>query len=156
MSDEREQEFIPAEREEEKKELRYEDLPPLNPQQEIMLSTILGGSNYTDAYKAAGYSSIDYPDRAAHVLVHRSPLKDHLEYFRAKAARSMTKEWVADQLMNIVNLATKKERYDSAIRALEEVNKMGGNYAAQKIDINNTQRSIEDIRNARLEYKKDV
>lgn len=156
MSDEREQEFIPAEREEEKKELRYEDLPPLNPQQEKMLSCILEGSNYTDAYRAAGYSSIEHAGKSAFCIVHRSPMKEHLEYYRTKTAQIMTKEWVAERLMHIVQMAIMKERFDSAIRALEEVNKMGGNYAAQKIDINNTQRSIEDIRNARLEYKKDI
>lgn len=132
------------------------DLPFLTIRQNKMLRAYLEHGNATQAYKDAGYSSTKYADRNAHILVNRSPLKDHLEYFRAKSAVACDKDWITDRLKGIV-ARTEHDEYDAAIKALSELNKMQGNYAPlESISKNlNVDAAIEDIRNARAQYKLD-
>jgi hypothetical protein len=138
-----------------------ETLPKLLPQQQIMLKHILDGNNYTDAYRLAGYSSEDHTGKAAWFLVTRNPLKAHLEYFRRELAKLITPEYLLTKLNTIADNATNvfnplAINPDTAIKAIDVINKMQGNYAKNEgITINNLNTSLEDIRNARLEYKKD-
>ena len=144
------------------------DLPPLTIRQQKMLKAYLKHGNATQAYKDAGYTSEEYPDKAAHILIHRSPLSEHLEYFIARSKKKITSEMKTDLLWRIAeesvditldndgNVVSKPER-EVAIKAIAELNKMVGDYAPVQV---NTQQvsvtaAIEDIRNARLEYKKD-
>ena len=146
------------------KELTFDELPPLLPQQQRMLSFILQGDNYTQAYRKAGYTSDEYAGRAAFILVSRNPLKAHLEYFMRQAAKEITVHWKALKLRQIIEnaLQTPDEeevisRYDGelAVKAIAELNKMQGDYAASVTQVNNIHASIQDVRNAKLEYKSD-
>lgn len=138
-----------------------ETLPKLLPQQQRMLSFILDGDNYTDAYRKAGYSSEDHTAKAAWFLVSRNPIKAHLEYFRAELAKMITPEYLLTKLNHIADNATNMNypmsiNPDTAIKAIDVINKMQGNYAKSEIiTINNLNTSLDDIRNARSEYKKD-
>lgn len=138
-----------------------ETLPKLLPQQQLMLKYILEGNNYTDAYRMAGYTSEEHAGNAAWMLVTRNPLKAHLGYFRTELAKLVTPEYLITKLNNIADNATNgnnpmQHNADTAIKAIDVINKMQGNYAKNEgITINNINGSIDDIRNARNEYKKD-
>jgi phage terminase small subunit len=133
-----------------------ETLPKLLPQQQLMLKYIIDGNNYTDAYKMAGYTSVDHADKAAWMLVTRNPLKAHLEYFRAELAKLCTRDYITNKLQQITDMAiANPQTPETAIKALAELNKMQGNYAntnTTNIQINT---SVEDIRRAKSEYIKD-
>lgn len=146
----------------------YNNLPPLTIRQQKMLKAYLKHGNATQAYKDAGYTSEEYPDRAAYNLIHRSPLQDHVEYFVDKSKKKITSEMKTDLLWRIAeesvsttidddgNVVSKPER-EVAIKAIAELNKMVGDYAPTQVNNQtvNVTAALEDIRNARLEYKKD-
>jgi hypothetical protein len=141
-------------------EYTLETLPPLLPQQQAMLGFILNGDNYTDAYKKAGYRSVDHAQKAAFILVTRNPLKAHLEYFAQELSKLITPAYIANKLNAITEKVLDESnplRFnpDTAIKALAEVNKMRGNYAPTNVNVQSVSASIEDIRRAREEYKKD-
>lgn len=140
------------------KELTLEDLPLLLPQQQAMFNHIIDGDNYTDAYRKAGYKS-DYPRQASFVLVTRNPLKAHLDYFYQQMAKRITPEYITARLNDIVDMTTNTNNSlgfnpETAIKAMQEVNKMQGNHK-QTLQVNNIHASIEDIRKAKQEYIKD-
>ena len=135
---------------------READLPELTIRQQKMLKSYLKSGNATQAYRDAGYSSTKNPDKVAYNLMHRPPLQTHVEYYLAKAKTKVDKDWITERLEGIVK-RTEHEEYDSAIKAIAELNKMQGNYAPIQTDnrsVSITQ-SIEDVRNARLQYKQD-
>lgn len=142
------------------KELSFDDLPPLLPQQQRMLNAIIGGDNYTDAYRKAGYSSVEYADRSAWLMISKNPLKAWLEYYSATMSKICTPEYIVSKLNRICDQATNNNENgftnpDIAIKALAEINKMRGNYAQQVLQVNNINASVQDIRQARQQYKKD-
>ena len=141
-------------------QLTLEQLPPLKPQQALMLHYIIEGSNYTEAYRKAGYSSVDHADKAAWHLVTRNPLKAHLEYFRCELAKMCTPDYLINKLNHIIDAVVNRDdspltyNPEVAIKAIAEINKMQGNYAQTQAQVNHLHASIDDIRNARDEYKK--
>ncbi len=142
-------------------EMTEDQLPSLLPQQRIMLHYILEGNDYTTAYRKAGYNAApENQDKAAYILVTRNPLKAHLGYFAKELSKLITPDWKAQKLAQIVNNSLNKDEpqlYDPeiAIKAIAELNKMSGDYAAQTSQVQHLHASIDDIRNARLEYKND-
>jgi phage terminase small subunit len=141
------------------KQLTYEDLPPLLPQQLTMLNAIMDGDNYTDAYRKAGYKS-EHAKQAAFVLVNRDPLKAHLDYFYTMLAKQITPEWITERLTKITEMTMDANNPltrnpDTTIKAIAELNKMQGNYAQQTVQVNNVHASIDDVRNAINSYKKE-
>lgn len=141
-------------------ELTLETLPPLMPQQRLMLNYILDGNDYTTAYRKAGYQSKDHADKAAHVLVTRNPLKAHLEYFSKELSKLITPEYIATKLNKIADNSINKDEPqfynpEIAIKAYDQVNKIRGYYASTNVNVNTINASIEDLRNARNEYKKE-
>lgn len=142
-------------------EITLESLPSLLPQQALMLHYIIDGDNYTDAYRKAGYSSVEHAAKAAWMLVTRNPLKAHLEYYRAALAKMCTPDYLINKLNAIADTTTNKNESplaynpEIAIKAIAEINKMMGNYAQTQAQVNHVHASIEDIRNARNEYKRD-
>jgi phage terminase small subunit len=139
-------------------QIAYEQLPPLLPQQALMLNYILDGDNYTEAYRKAGYTS-QYAKQAATVLVSRNPLKAHLDYFFHEMAKIVTPEYLINKLVSIteraIDINSPFQNGELAIKAIAELNKMQGNYAQQTVNVNTISASIEDLRNARNEYKKE-
>lgn len=156
-------ELIPIEPEiipDKPKQLSLEDLPPLNPQQAKMLNYILEGYSYTAAYKKANYTSEEYAANAAWTLVNRDPLKSHLCYFVEQNAKCFTPAYKLKVLNKIIENATNPDSdchdYDAAIKAIDIMNKMAGDYASTtNIQVNNINASLDDIRNAKSEYKSD-
>ena len=146
-----EQAIIPVQVE---RQLTYDELPPLLPQQLKMLSYIIDGDNYTEAYRKAGYESVEHAGKAAFVLISRNPLKAHLEYFRREIAREVTPQWKISILRKIAESSTGQEK-EIAIKAIAELNKMQGDYAAQSVNVNTVTASIDDVRNAMTSYKKE-
>lgn len=145
-------------------EYTLETLPELLPQQARMLHFILEGDNYTDSYRKAGYSSVEFANRAAFYMISHNPLKAHLDYYSHQIAKQITPDWKVGKLRQVVENALRRanddepNNYDGelAIKAIAELNKMAGDYAqTTTTQINNINGSIEDVRNARLEYKKD-
>lgn len=140
-------------------EITEQDLPPLNTRQQAMLNYIIMGHSNTKAYLLAGYDSIDHAAKAAFELTNRPPLKTHLDYFRAKNSKAITKEWKAQKLQQIIDMALDPDNPlanpDYAIKAMAELNKMQGDYPQQNISINNINTTLEDIRRVKAEYVKD-
>lgn len=158
------QELVPAESTEpqlQDKPIKYtlETLPELLPQQQLMLDAILSGDNYTDAYRKAGYKS-QYAKQAALVLISRNPLKAHLDYFFSEMAKTITPEYIVNKLVLLTDRAMDVNsenpiNTEIAIKAIQEINKMRGNYAQTITQVNNVHASLDDIRNAKNEYKSD-
>jgi hypothetical protein len=140
-------------------EYTLETLPDLLPQQRLMLDNILNGDNFTEAYRKAGYTS-QYAKQAAFVLISRNPLKAHLDYFFGQLSKYVSKDYIICKLAMMTDRALDSnndisEYGDIAIKAIQELNKIKGNYAATNVNVNSTQQSINDIRNVSLEYKKE-
>ena len=134
-------------------------LPPLNDRQSAMLNHIIAGASYVQAYLKAGYTS-EFPDKAAWDVINKSPIKLYLGEYRKTIAQSITPDYVVNKLNQIADNATdinKPAQYnpDNAIKALDMVAKIGGYYAAQRVDLHTINATIEDIRNARAEYKQE-
>lgn len=139
--------------------LNIDELPKLLPQQMAMLNYIYEGDNYIDAYRKAGYKAI-HAMQSAFCLINRNPLKAHLENYYRLIAKAITPEYITSRLNDIVNLTTNINtpagfNPDTAIKAMQEINKMMGNHKQHAIHINNVHATVEDIRNAKREYLKD-
>ena len=137
-------------------------LPSLNLRQQRFLQEYLKTGNATQAYRDTNYGSSKYPDRASFGLINRSPLKEHIDYFKEKS-RVIDKDWILEKLELIIQKSldpeteNRRTNGETAIKALQELNKMGGHYAPTQVD-NRTvsvNADVEDIRNAMLIYKKD-
>jgi hypothetical protein len=139
-------------------------LPELTIRQAKFLEHYLKHGNATEAYKQAGYKT-KYADRACFILINNEPMKSHLEYYRNES-KKITFEMKADLLWRIAQESiapihddngkvVKWGDKDVAIKAIAELNKMVGDYAPEKSQTVNVQADWEDVRNARLEYKKD-
>lgn len=149
-------EILPAE----KKELTEADLPPLNTRQLAMLNYIMAGYNNSQAYIKAGYDSINNAHKGAHQLTSSQPLKAHIDFYRQQLSKSITKEWKEEKLKQIVDMSIDPHNPlanpDVAIRAMAELNKMKGDYAPQApIQVHNLHASLDDIRQAKLDYIKE-
>ncbi len=140
-------------------EYTLETLPPLTPQQATMLDYILQGYNYTQSYKMANYSCTEWANSAAWQLVMRNPLKAHIDFYTRLMAKKITAEYIVGRLNSIAEQCMNPENAikngDTAIKAIDVINKMQGNYAATNVQINSVNATVEDIRNARKEYIKD-
>jgi hypothetical protein len=153
-------ELIPA-KDNPSQEMTLDQLPPLLPQQRLMLNYILEGSDYISAYRKAGYKAQEqYEDRSCHILVTRNPLKAHLEYFQKEISKLITPAYIANKLARIADKSTNDEEMhlyspEIALKAYDQLNKMAGNYAATQVNVQTLTASVEDIRNARQEYKQD-
>ena len=136
-----------------------ETLPELLPQQARMLEYIMEGYNYTQAYKKAGYTDSEFSNRSAWNLVNRNPLKAHVDYFVHNLSKRITPEYIKGKLNQIAENCINPDSHlpdnDTAIKALAEINKMQGNYAATQVNVAQVTTSIEDIRRAKSEYIKD-
>lgn len=146
------------------KEITFDELPELLPQQRLMLNYILEGNNYTQSYRLAGYSSKEHAGKAAWHMISHHPLKAWLEYYSKAIAQQITPEWKASKLRQIIENSLQPTfegehistyNPEIAIKAIAELNKMAGDYATTATQVNHVHASIEDIRNARLDYKKD-
>jgi len=140
-------------------EMQYtlETLPKLLPQQALMLNYILEGYNYTQAYLKAGYDCDSSPNTAAFILVHRNPIKAHLDYFMHHMAKRITPEYIKNKLNHIAEkcMEDSTKHGETAIKAIDVINKMQGNYAQTNTTNIQINTSIEDIRNAKQQYVKD-
>lgn len=140
-------------------EITRDELPPLLPQQMIMLNYIIDGDNYSDAYRKAGYKS-NYPKQASFDMINRNPLKAWLDYYYKEMAKKITPEYITLRLQQIMDMATNSNNPvtfnpETAIKAVQEINKMQGNHKQQAIQINNLNASIDDLRKAKSEYIKE-
>jgi phage terminase small subunit len=137
-------------------ELDTPQLPPLNYRQQTFLQHYLQSGNASESYRIAGYKT-KYSDRSAYILMNKDPIKSHIEWLKKKQSESVTLEWKLDKLREIVNRYINSDNPDVCIKAIAELNKMSGDYAPTQVDNRtiNIQADLEDVRNARLEYKKD-
>jgi len=139
-------------------EYTLETLPELLPQQAKMLEYIIQGDNYTDAYRKAGYIC-QAASQGAWQLATRNPLKAHIDYYLGKVSKTITKDWKQGKLKQLVDIATNTNNEtingDLAIKAIAELNKMQGDYAPDKLQVNSVNQSVEDVRNALKEYKSE-
>jgi len=139
--------------------LTLETLPKLLPQQQLMLNYILDGNNYTDAYRKAGYLSVDNASCCAWQMVIRDPLKSWLHYYQSEMAKMCTPQYLTNKLTYIAqqcaNDETVHKNGETAIKAIDVINKMQGNYAQTNTTNIQINTSIEDIRNAKQQYIKD-
>ena len=104
----------------------------------------------------AGYKSTDYASKSAYILVTRNPLKAHLEFFAKELSKTITPDYIKIKLQQITDRAMQDVRtLDSATKAIDVLNKMGGYYAPTNVNVQSVSASINDIRNARAEYKRD-
>lgn len=149
--------LIPLDEKPKPQEIRYEDLPHLLPQQALMLHYIIEGNNYTDSYRKAGYTSVEHAGKAAWYMITHNPLKAHLEYYGQQMAKICSPDYIVNKLNKISEMTLNEDNFDPeiAIKALAEINKMRGNYASTHTQVNHLHASIEDVRNARKEYKKE-
>ncbi len=137
-----------------------EHLPELNIRQQSMLNYIMAGYNATQAYRKAGYDSVDHADRAAWQVINSYPMKQYIENYRKALSKMITPEYIVDRVNFIVNRSLDDSNPlqfnpEMALKAIDTLNKMAGYYAAQNVNVSTVSASIEDVRNARQEYKKD-
>ena len=144
------------------------ELPELTIRQQNLLNGYLKHGDATKAYIDAGYTA-KHANRAAFQLINRSPIKDCIDYYRQQA-KKITFEMKSDLLWRIAQESmqpledddgkvVKWGDKDVAIKAIAELNKMVGDYAPVQTQVDtrtvNVTAAIEDIRNARLQYKQD-
>lgn len=130
------------------------DLPPLKPRQRAFLNHLFNDKSVTDAYRLAGYKT-KHAAKASHRLVNNPPIDIYVELCRKKTQPIATYAQKIEKLWEMVEKAPS----DIALKAIAELNKMQGDIAptqTQSTMVNiSTTATLEDIRNARLEYKKD-
>ncbi len=143
-------------------EMNESDLPILSLRQSNFIVHLMAGDSLKNAYLNAGYDSEEHAGKAAWQLANNSPVKDHIEYHRRKLAQTITPEWIMDRYSKLINNSMDEDKphlYDPdiAIKALQELTKIKGIYAPVNVNSNavTLTGSIEDCRNAMLEYKKD-
>lgn len=129
------------------------DLPDLKPRQIRFLNYYFAGKTRVEAYKLAGYKH-KQADSAAWRLCNTDPVQKYIKLCKEKMKPIAT---YADKVNLLWEIANNSHEKDIAIKAISELNKMQGDIApiqTQSVHIN-TNATLEDIRNARLEYKKE-
>jgi len=116
-------------------------------------------SNATQSAQLAGYKAKQMESFAA-LLLHKPYMQDLIS--KRKAEISKATEITIDKKAGLLwTLATRsmeaEDKEDIVIKAVAELNKMYGHYAPVQTNVQNVniQTTLEDIRTARLEYKKD-
>lgn len=143
------------------KELTEQDLPPLvNLRQQNFLVYLISGYSLTNAYINAGYESELHAGKSAWQLANTSPIKDHLDWHRKQIANSINPEWILSRYAKLIDDSMNEDKphlYDPeiAIKAMQELTKIKGMYAPTNFNVQTVSASIDDIRNAMLEYKRD-
>lgn len=128
----------------------------LTEHQQLFLKQYLVLGNATEALLATGYKG-KHPAKAASQLMHKPFVKQAIEKNRLKVEQKtlVTFEWKVNKLQEIIDQAQSSEQYRDAVAAMAELNKMQGHYAPEKQVNYNVDVTLENIRNARLEYKKE-
>lgn len=135
--------------------INTDDLPQLKPRQIRFLNYLFSGKSTPDAYKLAGYKK-KHADTASYRLMTTPPVSIYVQLCRDKMKPIAT---FADKVNRLWEIASDPLNREIAIKAIAELNKMQGDIAptqTQSTMVNiSTTATLEDIRNARLEYKKD-
>jgi phage terminase small subunit len=132
-------------------------------QQLLFCEAYLAEQSAGKAARIVGYKS---PDRAATHLLQCKRIKDYLNKrqkslinvgltFEKKMAKltQIIDTTIPDEI-NVDNI--KQVSFDTGIKAIAEANKMSGHYAPTQVQQVTIEASMEDIRNAKASYKKEV
>lgn len=136
-----------------------------NQQYKLCINYVSNGFNMTKAARDAGYS-VDYADTRAHKLLDKPEVKEHLAKSLSVAeqqVQELSKVWLwkIKKLVKVINkyipdddsLQMKSGNVRVAISALQELNKMHGDYAPERrlsLTVDATKEKLEQVR---LQYK---
>jgi len=126
--------------------------------QQVLLSIVFEAMNQTKAYQSAYPDSTEISARkASSLLLTKIDLQEAKQELldELKEQSSVTFEWCANQLVEAVSSAKSEDKVDvSGIRGcINELNKMHGNHAADKIDHTTKGESLNSLSNDQLEAR---
>ena len=130
----------------------------LTEQQLVFCEAYLAGETQTYSAVLAGYKS---PKRAGSSLLMCKRIITYLDKRQSQLSKvPITFEDKAERLMHVVSEAIPlnselTKQVDTGIKAIAELNKMQGHYAPAQVQTVQVDATLEDIRNARQQYKQD-
>lgn len=130
----------------------------LTNQQITFCEAYIAGEMASKAAQIAGYKS---PARAAQYLLSTNRIKRYIAKQQPRIQKlPVTVEYKTSKLQHIVEQAIPDDEpltkhVDIGIKAIQELNKMQGHYSPTQVQQVTVEASIEDIRNAQKEYKKE-